>query len=753
MLEILHHLSYVEVKEKRGIYMKKRILGFISVISILSSLTLALPITASADTYGIYTYTVTNGEATITDCDDSASGDIVIPERLGRYPVTSIGEDVFAYRSNITSITMPDSITSIGACAFETCWDLTSITMSDSLKSISVRMFWGCDSLASITIPDSVTSIDKSAFAGCDSLTSIIIPDGVQQIGEMAFEGCSNLTYITIPEEVKEIGEMAFVDCSSLENIIVDDGNSVYSSVDGNLLSKDKTVLIQYAPGKKNESYIVPDTVNTIEYFAFGHCNLTSITISENVTDIGIGALAICGNLEEESFAPSLTNITVEEGNPNYSSVDGNLFNKDKTKLIQYANAKVDTSYTIPDGVTSIGDYAFAVCSNLTSITIPDGVTNIGDGAFSGCSNLTGITIPNGVTSIGDYTFTLCSNLTSITIPEGVTSIGHYTFSECSNLTSITIPESVINIGGSAFSSSGIETVYYTGTREQWNAITISGGNDKLINAKIVFEYCAESEWWSYSIVDGYAIINGYLGADNEIVVPKKMGKYPVTSISNDAFFECTNLTSITILDSVTSIGDWAFGWCSNLTSITIPDSVTSMGHFVFDGCSNLTDVKLGRGITTIPYYTFNLCSSLKTVTIPKTVTTISNDTFKGCKNFTVYYSGTEEEWGQIDIDEDNDELLNAPIYFLADNSIKTINACVNGYNVSFDAENGAYGSIIIALYDSHGRMKECVKYYAIDNNISRNFENINSGDYAKVFWLSDLTNLKPMCEAELISL
>ena len=218
---------------------------------------------------------------------------------------------------------------------------------------------------------DSVTSIGDYAFYYCDSLTSITIPDSVTSIGDYAFENCDSLTSITIPDSVTSIGDDAFSRCSSL----------------------------------------------------------TSITIGNSVTSIGDDALYWC---------ISLTEINVNANNANYSSIDGNLYSKDKTTLIQYAIGKTATSFVIPNSVTSIGDYAFYYCDSLTSITIPDSVTSIGDYAFYHCSSLTSITIPDSVTSIGDGAFWGCYRLTSITIPDSVTSIGDHAFYFCSILTSVT---------------------------------------------------------------------------------------------------------------------------------------------------------------------------------------------------------------------------------------------------------------------------------------------------------------------------
>ena len=479
-------------------------------------------------------------------------------------------------------------MTSIGSGAFIGCSSLTSITIPDSVTCIGDSAFNGCTSLTSITIPDSVTSIGESAFSGCSSLASITIPDSVMSIGNDAFHECSSLTSITIPYSVTSIGDYAFLGCSRLTAIDVNTDNKDYTSVNGVLFYNDKTIIC-YPAGKKGNNYKIPDGVTSICRYAFSGCtsltsitipdsvteiggsafencsSLTSITIPDSVTSIGIGAFVGCSSLTSimipdnvtyiggAVFADcsSLTEIKVSTQNAKYVSVNGVLYNKDKTTIMCYPAGKKDKNYKILDGVTEICTSAFNGCSSLTSITIPDSVTEIGVSAFSGCSSLTSITIPDSVTRIDMSTFRGCSSFTSITIPDNVTYIDIWAFNGCTGLTAIDVKagnNNYTSVNGVLFNKDKTELICYP-----------AGKTDK-----------------SYNIPNC------------------------VTNVGGWAFDGCTSLTSITIPDSVTEI-DWsAFEGCTSLTSITIPDSVTEIGWSAFEGCTSLKSITIPSSVTSI---------------------------------------------------------------------------------------------------------------------------------------------------------
>ena len=293
--------------------------------------------------------------------------------------------------------------------------------------------------------------------------------------------------------------------------------------------------------------------------------------------------------------------------------------------------------------VTSIREYAFALCTGLTSVTIPNSVTSIGEGAFNGCSCLTSVTIPNSVTSIGGSAFNGCSGLTSVTIPNSVTSIGICAFYECSGLTTVKIPNSVTSIGFEAFGGcSGLTSVEIpnTVTSIEYGAFSGCSGltsvtipNSVTSIGDYVFSGCTGI---TQSIIVNDMFVFLPTGYEGHYSIPEN-----ISTIIGGAFSECSGLTSVTIPNSVISIGNEAFLGCCGLTSVTIPNSVTNIGERAFYGCSNLTSVTIPNSVTSIGNEAFYGCSGLISVTIPNSVTNIGDHAFWNCNIKKLYYDCT----------------------------------------------------------------------------------------------------------------
>jgi len=426
---------------------------------------------ALADQFGEFTYERINGdtEIEITNYPESAVGSVDIPSEIVGLPVTSIAGRAFNYCSGLTSVSIPDSVTNIGAEAFYYCSELSSATIPDSVSGIGFSAFALCTNMTSVTIGSGVTTMGGGVFTSCINLTTIAVdpsnsayisvddvlfnkaqttlikypekkagdysvPNSVTAIEIGAFSGCTALTSLAIPDSVTSgIGFITFYHCTSLVNFTVDSNNPVVSSQDGVLFNKDKTTLMQFPSGKAG-TYTIPGSVTTVGQSAFSFCShLTSVTIPNSVTSIGFQQCS------------SLTSITVDSNNPSLSSLDGVLFNKDRTALIQFPAGKAG-SYTIPDSVIHIWDRAFESCTGLTSVAIPDSVL-----------------------TIGDYAFASCTSLTSVTIPDSVTSIRFGAFYGSTSLTGIYFEGDAPSVSGSLFWGGDLMTVYYLAGTTGWD--------------------------------------------------------------------------------------------------------------------------------------------------------------------------------------------------------------------------------------------------------------------------------------------
>lgn len=601
----------------------------------------------------VYAYTETTGNKTIIHqaVDKDYSGDITIPSVVNGYSVIGLSDYAFSY-TNISLINIPTGVMYIGNKAFEGCI-FQSITLPEGLKNIGSNAFMSCKNLESINIPQSVETIGFGAFVYCSSMEIINLPSGnLKNMGGGVFQGCKKLKKIEIPEGVTSIGKKdsgtSFIwNCKELESITLPStllsineellgecpslSKIIVKMTDPTILNIESSSLIYvydspsiyetarlYVPNGSKAAYQVADywkdfneIIEFLPVITFADANVKAICVANWDTD-GDGELS-------EAEAAAVTDL-------------GQVF-KNNTQITSFEELHFFT------GLTSIGTEAFYGCTNLSTVTMPNSITSIGNLAFWSCRKITTILIPNNVTSIGKNAFTRCIGLTSVTIPDGLLSIEEGAFISCDNLISFNIPNSVSSIGNGAFSGTawldnqpdgllyvGNFLYGYKGLIPENSVLEIKEGTKGIVDQALYGGSNISSITLPNSIVYiGKRAFQECSGISS-IIIPNS-----VTTIGEGAFYCCTNLASITISNSLTSIEDNTFVSCSGLTSVTIPNSVTNIGKNAFASCDNLSSLEMPNSVTSIGIGAFKYCTSLTFVDIPNSVISINGSTFEGC--------------------------------------------------------------------------------------------------------------------------
>ena len=466
-----------------------------------------------------------SGEITILSCDPTVSGAVIIPESIAGCPVTCIGTNAFDGCSGITEIQLPETIEYIYDSAFA-----------------------GCINLQTINFPESLLYVPKSAFAE----TIGEVADGVRYFGTFALDAAPDCVSISLREGTTIVAYDMFDNVTALEEITIPD------SCRGSAKVPDSVKRLNLGAGIQYPLDWVPQ-YSPWYYFS------------------------------QAGPAPMLEEINISPNHPEYTSIDGVVYNKDVTQLLRVPYRKQAEEFVFPETVTSIAYSAFQFAQGIQSITVPalsqpDSYLN-----FTGCTGLKSVYIDDAAV-FSEFSFEDCTSLESVHLPPTLTHIGWGDFRLCTSLREITIPASVTTLGSLAFDNCmNLESIHFEGV------VTDIGFR--------CFSYCDHLK---------------------EINLPEGLER-----IGGGAFLDCELLETLTIPATVTDLGEgWTFSRCYSLESLTIPDSVTEIGMHTFQSCTTLSSVTLPASLQHIGEYAFANTPALKTIAFPEGLTKIGNWSF-----------------------------------------------------------------------------------------------------------------------------
>lgn len=392
----------------------------------------------------------------------------------------------YASKNSIVSVVVNNGITHIGDAAFQDCLNITSITLPKTISTIGDNAFYGCRELERINIPEQVNIIDQYTFFGCMKLKKILLPENITTIENNAFGHCFSLCEINIPSSLQTISSSAF--CRTpIETITISNEHSRYKIDNDVLVDKTSNTIVKCLKGKKG-TYIVPDNIKIIGNSAFYGCkDLTNLIMPDSIVKIQSSAFEDSG-----------------------------------LKFIHWSQ-----------NLTTIGDYAFSY-ADLEDISIPNSVTEVGESAFYECKSLKNVHIPQNVTNIGVYAFRN-SGVENVYISEGIKTLSSKMFAYCDNLTNISIPYSVVNISSSAFvECENLKNIYYAGSADSWDAITIKSGND-ILNKANLFVDCSAENITSFTLsTNELSLLVGYEEKLSVSILPKESNMTIINWSSSD---------------------------------------------------------------------------------------------------------------------------------------------------------------------------------------------------------------------------
>lgn len=523
----------------------------------------------------------------------SFSGILTIPQTIliegESYTVVGIDDMAFMGCAKLTSVTFPSTLKTIGEGVFYGCSRLTSVELPAQTVSIGNEVFGDCPLLATLSLGEGLESIGRSAFENCIALTGVSMPAGMESIGALAFKGCTKLASAALGNSLTLLGDSAFYGCSALQSVEL------------------------------------PVTVSSVGTRTFAGCSALNAVGLGNVSAIGEAAFNGCS---------ALTEIAI----PNGVETLGNYAFYGCSAL---ATVTLGTQERSSSSLKTIGDYAFAETA-VKSVVLPNGVSTLGNYAFNKCASLATVSLGNSLTAIGDYAFSDCKKLESVTFGSALETIGERAFASA-KISSLVLSATVRTIGDWAFYNNPLTAITFNDGLQSIGSRAFYGVSVQTLNipnsvtsiGSYAFEKCTKLT--SATLGTGISSIPDYMfsscSALTSVVLPEN-----ITGIGNSAFYNCKGLKSLPVTESITSIGTNAFYGCTSLTSVNLSDKVTSLGASAFYGCSSLTEAVLGTGITTLGSSLFRNDAKLRKVVANGKIASVSTYTFNGCSSLERIY-------------------------------------------------------------------------------------------------------------------
>ena len=651
-------------------------------------------------------------------CSGSTASSYTVPDS-----VVSIGSYSFRNISSLRSVTLGKNVTTIGQDAFAICKNLNTIYLSDKIQSIGNGAFtstginkvyipslttWcnidfdtyianplcyggtlyinGTILSGRLTIPTEITQIKPYTFYGNKGITEVVIHPNVISIGSNSFAKASNLKTLTIQgSRLETISNAAFSECTALERVNVWSADSFYNIKFDYVNSKSNPLELGaglYVDDVLVTEWTVPKDVTSVKNGVFTfYPHLKKVYIHKDVTYVGETAFRDC----------NITEYVVDSANTIYCAVDGILFNKSKTNIASYPKANTSSLYSIPDTVTSIGEYAFYGATRLTTLEIPKSVKYIRTSAFTNCTNLKTIFYKG---SEADY------NKISITNPATLSGAKKYFYISAggTNITCVLSDDGTFTVSGTGpmMKGNGPSVYPWDGYRDKIKKLVIEEGVTSIPDSYAFYgcNYLTSVELPDTLTEIGYSTFN-------ECIRLKSIRLGTKLKIIDDYAFTETGLTEIVIPRGVTSIGMGAFAFCSNLKTVTIPDTVTTIYSAAFRNCYSLENINVDsnnqyyctvdghlfdkskktfivycfgkkdesysvpESVLTIESYAFSSSGALKTLHLPRNLSEIKSNAFQSCTSLTnIHYNNSESAWNSLTIGNNNAPLSKASMHY-----------------------------------------------------------------------------------------